>query len=123
MGNVQSEIDQRIARLWGTYVVPSLEGVNGVIEYMGPLMHCYMAIEGNQVKLAQGAPPRADAVIASTVPEELISIVQGKSNLVTSLLKGNIEVKGDLMLLTEIAGCMPELARQTDARGAVVGGA
>ena len=116
MANPQTEIEQRAAALWGTYVVPPLEGVHGVIEFMGPEIRCHMLIDGGQVKLAQGEVPSPDTVIASDVAEELLRLVQGKGNPVTALLQGRIEVKGDLMLLTKVAGSMPELARQAEQR-------
>jgi putative sterol carrier protein len=122
MANPQTDIERRAAALWGTYVVPPLEGIHGIIEFMGPAIRCHMDIDGGQVKLSPGEVPSPDAVIASDVPEELLQVVQGKCNPITALLQGRIEVKGDLLLLTKVAGSMPELARQADQRNAPKGG-
>ena len=57
-------------------------------------------------------------MLASDLSEELLSFIQGTQNPVTALLQGRIDAKGDLLLLTKIAGSMPELARQAEQRAA-----
>ncbi len=123
MANAQTDTERRAAALWGTYVVPPLDGVHGVIEFMGPQVRCHMQIDDGQVRLSPGEGPAPDTVIASDGAEELLKLVEGSCNAVTALLQGRIEVKGDLLLLTKVAGSMPELARQAGQRGDTKGGA
>lgn len=118
MANAQTETERQAAALWGTYVVPQLDGVHGVIEFIGPEIRCHVEIDNGQVKLAPGDVPAPDAVLASDLSEELLSFIQGTQNPVTALLQGRIDAKGDLLLLTKIAGSMPELARQAEQRAA-----
>lgn len=123
MAIAQTETERRTAGLWGTYVVPQLDGVHGVIQFIGPQIRCHVQIDNGQVKLAPGDGPAPDAVLASDVPEELLLFVEGKQNPVTALLQGRLDAKGDLMLLIKIAGSMPELKRQAEQRAAKGGAA
>jgi putative sterol carrier protein len=111
---VNSDPGQLVPALKGEYTVPSLEGVHGRVEFLGPGGHVFVTIDDGKVELSptNGA---VDCTLKSDIPGELLRLVRGESNLVTALLQGRIEATGDPMLIVEIAGCMPELGDELRA--------
>ena len=96
---------------WGEYNVPSLEGVHGRIEFVGPNGRVLMKVEDEKVTLFE-SNGTADCVISSDIPGELVRLIRGEINLITALLQGRIDATGDPMLVLKVAGSMPELGRQ-----------
>lgn len=110
----ESEQKQLAQLHWGDYDVPALEGVHGTIAFDGPLGRVYTVIGGRKVTLARSAS-RPDTVVRSDIPGELLRLVCGQVNLITTLLQNRAEADGDLMLLAQVAGSMPELGRLATA--------
>jgi hypothetical protein len=81
----------------------------------------YTIIAGRKVTLARSAS-RPDTVVRSDIPGELLRLVGGQCNLITTLLQNRAEADGDLMLLAQVAGSMPELGRLAAAATAEQGG-
>lgn len=107
----KSEPEQLTQIAWGDYDVPALAGVDGTIDFHGPLGHVYVTIHGRTVTLA-GSGNKPDTIVRSDIPGELLRLVSGKCNMITTLLQNRAEADGDLMLLAQVAGAMPELGRQ-----------
>ena len=95
----------------GTYVVPELGGVRGRIKLIGPVITRNLVIDdGRVVVTAEEGPP--DCTITTFEPYDLVRLISGELNLVTSLLQGRVEAEGDPMLVVRIAGSLPAIARQ-----------
>lgn len=101
---------------WGAYDVPALAGVHGTIEFRGPNACACVTIDDGRITLSPTTEAPADCVIESEIDGELLGLVRGESNLVTALLQGRIEASGNPMLVTKIAGSMPQFARQMQQR-------
>ena len=108
--------------IWGDYKVPSLAGVRGRIEFVGPRGTAHMAIDDGRVTLAPEGGP-ADCLIRSDDAGELLRLVRGEVNVVTAVLQGRVEASGDLMLALKVAGSLPELGKKQTSAGAAQGGA
>jgi putative sterol carrier protein len=112
MAQVPEESDDVQNLPWGDHVVPSLAGVHGCIEFVGPRGRAYLRIDGEQCNLSLQRTCEPDCVMSSDLQGELARVVRGEVNAVTALLKGDVEATGNLMLAARIAGSMPELGRQ-----------
>jgi hypothetical protein len=118
----ESEQQKQLAQLkWGDYDVPALEGVHGTIAFDGPLGRVYTIIGGRKVTLAKSAG-KPDTVVRSDIPGELLRLVCGEANLITTLLQNRAEADGDLMLLAQVAGSMPEVGRLATQAASEKGG-
>lgn len=95
----------------GTYSIPSLEGVHGRLELRGPVAKRYVIIDDGKLTVTP-QNGGADTVITVYEPGDLVRLVRGELNIVTSLLQGRVSVEGDPMLAVEIAGSMPDIGRR-----------
>ena len=108
--------------IWGEYTVPSLGGIRGHIEFVGPRGAAHMEIDDGRVKLTQKGDTPADCRITSDSEGELLRLVRGEVNVVTAVLQGRVEASGDLLLALKVAGSLPELGKkQTSAAPAQAG--
>lgn len=108
--------------IWGDYQVPSLAGIHGSIEFIGPRGSAHVKIDDGRVTIAQ-KDGTADCQITSEDAGELLRLVRGEANVVTSVLQGRVEASGDLMLALKVAGSLPELGKKQTSAGAAQGGA
>ena len=95
----------------GTYRVPDFAGLHGRIKLVGPDGTRDMVIDDGLVTITpQQKPP--DCTLTAFERFDLVRLISGELNLVTSLLQGRIEAEGDPVLVVKIAGSMPEVGRQ-----------
>lgn len=111
MNTTRQDDQPAVEALWGTYAVPTLEGVHGTIELVGPLHRVFMKIDGGEVTIGP-SDGRADTVVRSEVPDVLPRVVRGELNIVTAALRGLVEAEGNLVLALQIAGSIRDLGRR-----------
>ena len=110
----EQESNETIAQLrLGDYAVPSLAGVRGSVMFEGARGHVHMRIDDGKVTLSRTSGA-SDLVLRTEIPGELLRLVRGEANAVTSLLRGRVEAEGDLMLLMKVAGSVPDIGLQQE---------
>jgi len=99
----------------GDYAVPALAGVRGAIMFEGAQGHIHMRIDDGKVTLSPSGAP-VDLSLRTSEPGALLRMVRGEINVVTALLRGQIEAQGDLMLLIKVAGALPKVGLRPPPR-------
>ena len=93
--------------------IPSLAGVHACIEISEPNKgHVFLNVADGDVTLSREGKP--DCTITGMVEGDLLRLVRGELNLVTSLLQGRIAIEGDVMLAIQLAGSLPEVGGVAD---------
>ncbi len=93
----------------GTYDVPELQGIRGRVRLIGPIATRDLVIDDGKVTVTPEEGSRVDCTITGFDQGDLVQLLEGDLNLVTALLKGQVDADGDPMLVVRIAGSLGAL--------------
>jgi putative sterol carrier protein len=86
---------------------PLLRDVQGTLEFdLTDVGQWQMKIDRGAVSVTEGKPERPDCVLV-TDPEEFVRIVRGDDNIVAALLRGAIELSGNLTVAMSFRRLLP----------------
>jgi putative sterol carrier protein len=99
---------QALFQLLGkTQATSLMRDVQGTLEFdLADAGHWQMKIDRGAVRVTEGTPERPDCVLV-TDPEEFVRIVRGDDNIVAALLRGAIQLSGNLNVAMSFRRVLP----------------
>jgi putative sterol carrier protein len=81
--------------------------IQGTLQFdLGDAGHWQMKIDRGAVRVTEGTPERPDCVLA-TDPEEFVRIARGDDNIIAAMLRGAIQLSGDLNVAMSFRRVLP----------------
>jgi putative sterol carrier protein len=99
---------QALFQLLGKTQASSLmRETQGTLEFdLAEAGHWQMKMDRGAVSVTEGTPERPDCVLA-TDPEEFVRIVRGDDNIVAAMLRGAIQLSGNLTVAMSLRRVLP----------------
>jgi len=94
---------------------PLLRGVRGTYQFDIKQVGTWFLSVNDGVIIVEDARPEADCTISCS-EQDFVDIVTGRRNMITALMQGRIQVRGDLALVQKFHGVIG--ARIEEQRGA-----